>query len=143
MNDTDLLVPLALVAAEGHGSVDQLAHLFGAEVVVDDAGIRHVPRAAARRLYDQRETLRERNRAAVAATPDRIHATLAARRERQRQILAADPDLDAWSVMHLADGDHNRALDVAGRRHDERVQAERLGLAGFGRFGRIRHTEEG
>jgi len=58
---------------------------------------------------------------------------------RQRALLRNDPALGAYAVMALDSGGTDRELDAAGRRHDDYVNAERRGVAGFGH----RFTQKG
>jgi hypothetical protein len=48
------------------------------------------------------------------------------------QLLRNNPGLGAYAVMALDSGGADRELDAAGRRHDDYVNAERPGVAGFG-----------
>jgi hypothetical protein len=131
---TDPLVPLGLLSLEGHGTVDQLAHRLGSEVVVDDAGIRCCSRSTARRLHDNRAAVLAAQRARMAAAGDStntLHAGLRARAERQRELRRKDPDLSAFEVMGLDSGDPDDQLSRAGRQFDEMMTANRRGLVGF------------
>jgi hypothetical protein len=53
-------------------------------------------------------------------------------REMAAQLLRNNPGLGAYAVMALDSGGADRELDAAGRRHDDYVNAERRGVAGFG-----------
>jgi hypothetical protein len=79
------LVPLALLVAEGFGdNIDTLANQLGDDLILDDIGIRCTTRVAARALFVERETARERANARIEAerqaaasrphTRDRIRA---------------------------------------------------------------------
>lgn len=63
------LVPIALIALEIGGSVDRLVRRFGAEVVVDDVGMRAVPAETARRFFAERAEREARIAEANAQRP--------------------------------------------------------------------------
>jgi hypothetical protein len=72
------LVPLSLLVAEGFGGdIDTLAKRLGDDLILDDIGIRCTTRVAARALFVERETARERanarNEAARQAAASRPH----------------------------------------------------------------------
>jgi len=135
----DLLVPLSVLALEVDASADQLAVRFAAETLVDDLGRVCVDRPTAAALIAEHQA-HQRAAAAAAEQAERDRATqpaaaaareaedraAAAREARQREILAADPDLDALTLMRMTSGDDG-GLGRAGRRWDELAAAERRG----------------
>ena len=135
----DNLVPLGLLALDGHGdgSVDTLARMLGAEVLIDHTtGLRSVHPTTARRLYDQREHRRASVRAArerAAGQPNPTQArvlALQARAETLRLAGQLDSDMTAFEAMasgdKLADleGTPSRRMDdyLAGRSRGYRYQ---------------------
>ncbi len=136
---TDLrLVPLALLAAEGHGdNLDQLAQMLADDVVIDvETGLRCVPATVARRLYDERE---ERRRAQAQALRDAANAPhpvqdrIRALQRRQARLRAEGTwDVTAAGLDNVRGADGFDPHEAASRRLDELREAERQGLAGVG-----------
>src|ERR1700737_4292802 len=131
------LVPLGLLALEHGTNVEHLAHRLNGEVVVDDAGLRAVPCATARRLADERQQQAEQQHASMEAWRARMaelapptRARLRARRERQLRLRREHPEVSAYEVAALDSGGTEQQLAAAGRRHDEYVQAGRNGGVG-------------
>ena len=133
-------ITLAELVAEGLApNIDALAAQLNGQVFLDDIGRRAVTREVAREALTQhtakqtRERERQqRQRAELQARGSHRAAETASRRARnqqQRELLAANPDLDALTVMRMASGDDG-GLGRAGRRWDEFVGIQRRGDVG-------------
>jgi hypothetical protein len=141
------LVPLALVAAQLGQEAWQLAAHVRKHMVIDpENGLDSVPTAISRQLTNEHRAVKaaqaaqtERVRRELAQRQHSLHPGLRARAVRQRALLRNDPGLGAYAVMAPDSGGADRELDAAGRRHDDYVNAERRGVAGFGH----RFTQKG
>jgi hypothetical protein len=142
------LVPLGLLALEGYGDgrVETLARILGAEVLIDQTtGLKAVHPNTARRLHDETEHRRARERAARAhaarqpnPTVERVKA-IADQQAMMRQTGEIDSETPALAVMLGAE--HQAHLARKGRDFD-RLKAARGDVVGFGRtFGGIGRGE--
>jgi hypothetical protein len=133
MKDTTELVPLALLVAEGYApTVNALARRLGDDVVIDAAGLRAVPIATARRLFDEREARRTAEveaRRLAASKPNPVIERVKAIQAHQDALRAAglfDDDASALAVMCSADS--AARLARKGRRLDELLAGRNEGL---------------
>ncbi len=137
--------PLVVAALELGVDAEKLAAraYVGEHIIVDDSsGVRCLPSEIVRRLLDEAAQRAEAARrqqqelsAYVAAQLRPLHRGLALRAERQRELLRQNPNLDAHAVMCADSGDPDGALNAAGDRFDELMNAGRRGEAGmFHRF---------
>lgn len=146
MSETNL-VPLGLLALEGHGdgNVDTLARLLVAEVVVDQAtGLRSVHAVTARRLHDERADAKRAaaQRRQLAArqpnpTVERVKA-IAAQQDMLRDAGVIGPDTPAIGVVARAE--HQAKMERRGRIWD-RLKRATPENAGFGATFAVRYED--
>jgi hypothetical protein len=120
---TEQVVTLAELAAEGLGTIDALARQLAGLVVLDDIGRRAVPREVARRLLEERAAAEERRR----EERRRRAEELARRQPRPPRGVPAVEGMSAYESMLAASGEDEKQKDRAGERMAALMRGESTG----------------